>query len=472
MTDGPRVGEIAGAGKDLAVRGWVVDPAAGFEGAAEVVVRDGVVVSVTALDGEAAAGLRPEGILIAPGFVDLRAHLREPGDEDAETIASGLAAAAHGGFTAVCIAADTDPAAGEPGVVGRIRAAVAASGSPVRALVLGAVTHERDGATLAALGELADAGVVAFSDDPRAISSTAILRNALLYAGALGIPVMIAADDAALTAGAEANEGYVATVIGLRGAPAAAESGAVAAAIDILAGVVRDEPRARLHLGHLSTAASLAHVRAARAAGLPVTCDVAPHHLALSDEWLAGARRWAWEALDADGGARDPWADGALEALPFDPALRVTPPLRGPLDAAACARAVADGTVTAIATDHAPRHEVETHVEFGEAPGGIAGLETAAAVVLAAVDAGQLTLGRAIEALTTGPALVLGERHIPVPGLRPGQPADLVVIDRGATWTVTRDGLASRGWNQPLLGRELRGVVRLTVAGGRIAYSA
>jgi dihydroorotase len=221
----------------------------------------------------------------------------------------------------------------------------------------------------------------------------------------------------------------------------------------------------------VSTAASLAHVRAAKAAGLPVTCDVTPHHLALADEWIAGARRWSWEAVGGDGEALDPWADGALVAAPFDPSLRVNPPLRCASDAVACLAAVADGTADAIATDHAPHTEVDKHVEFGWAANGVSGIETALPVVLAAVDAGRLPLVRAIEALTTGPARIIGERHGVRPGMRAGEPADLAVVDRAAAWRVTTATLRSKGTNSPLLGRELRGVVRLVLAGGRVAFA-
>ena len=465
-------GATVGATADgLVLRGWAVDPSSGREGAAEVAVDDGVLARLTWLSGADADGLGPEGTLILPGLVDLHAHFREPGNEDAETIATGLAAAAHGGFTTVCLMPNTTPAIDEVSVLARVLAAAAASGSPVRALVHGAVTTGRHGDTLAAMGELADAGVVGFSDDGSPVRSAAVLRNALAYAGALGLPIVDHPEDPSLTEGAEASEGYVATVLGLKGWPVAAEAGSVARSIAILADVIRDVPGTRLHLTHVSTAASLDHVRAAKTAGLPVTCDVTPHHLAFSDEWVAGARRWAWQALDADGRARDPWADGALVAGPFDPSVRVNPPLRSPEDAAACLAALRDGTADAIATDHAPHTEVDKHVEFGWAINGISGIETALGVVLAAVAAGGVPLARAVAALTTGPAAVLGPRGGVAPGLRAGEPADLVVVDAGAAWTVTADGLASKGKNTPLLGRELPGVVRLVLAGGRVAYT-
>ncbi len=458
-------------GPDTTIRGWAVDPAAGREGAAEAVVRDGVLERLTWLEGSASDGLGPSGTLLLPGLVDMHAHFREPGNEDAETMATGLAAAAHGGFTAVALMPNTTPALDEPSVLARIRAAAGATGSPVRVLAHGAVTAGRHGETLSAMGELADAGVVGFSDDGASVSSGPLLRNALAYAGALGRPIIDHPEDPTLTAGAEASEGYVATVLGLKGWPTAAEAGSVARSIAILADVVRDVPGARLHLTHVSTAASLAHVRAAKAAGLPVTCDVTPHHLALTDEWIAGARRWAWEALDTDGRARDPWAGDALGARRFDTALRVNPPLRSAEDAAACRSALRDGTADAIATDHAPHTEVDKHVEFGWAANGISGIETALSVVLAAVAAGELPLARAVALLTAGPAAVLGAPAGLAPGLREGALADLVVVDAGSRWTVTPGSLASKGKNSPLLGRELPGVVRLVLAGGRVAFA-
>jgi dihydroorotase len=270
-----------------------------------------------------------------------------------------------------------------------------------------------------------------------------------------------------------------------------------------------------LHLTHLSCAAALDAVGRAKAAGLPVTCDVTPHHLALSDEWIAGARRWAWEAVGADDRPGDPWSDGALVAGPYDPALRVNPPLRTPADALACLAALADGTADAVATDHAPHTLVDKEVEFGLAANGISGLETALGMLLAAVSAGRLTLPRAIAALTTGPSGVLagwpgvaargdsavgaasadrmrsaggrrsaGRGSGPAGGMgaanqgpvvRPrglveGAPADLVVFDRADSWTVTAASLASKGKNSPLIGRELSGRVLLTIAGGRLAH--
>jgi dihydroorotase len=443
--------EISGA--------WLVDPAGGREGAADLVITDGIIEAVEWLDGPDAEGVGPDGIVVAPGFTDLHSHFREPGHEDAETVATGVAAAAHGGFTTVCLMPNTTPPIDDPGVLARVLAAGAATGSPVRVLGYGCVSAGRAGEQLAPLGELADAGAVGFSDDGSPTRSPAVLRAALAYAGALDLPVVEHAEDPGMTEGAEANEGLVATILGLRGWPAAAEASAVARDLAILAEVVRDVPGTRLHLTHLSTRAALDLVRRARAAGLPVTCDVTPHHLALTDTWLAGARSWAWDE------------PGERDVVPYDTSLRVNPPLRSPDDAAACAEALRDGTADAIATDHAPHTVVDKEVEFGLAANGISGIETALGLVIAAVDAGVLPLGRAIEALTAGPARVIG-RLGRAPSFDVGAVADLVVFDRTERWAVTRDTLASKGKNSPLVGRELPGRVLLTVAAGRVASIA
>lgn len=453
-------------------RVWAIDPTEDRSGPADIVVRQGIVESVVWLEGEAAAGVDDRGVVVAPGFIDVHAHLREPGNTTAETLDSGLRAAAHGGFTAVCAMPNTNPPIDRSTLVAALDARWADMPEPVDLYLYGAVTAGRAGEQLASLAELEAAGVVAFSDDGSPIRNPDLFRNALAYAGMMGLAIVEHPEDLEMTAGAEAHDGYVATALGLKGWPAAAEAGAAARDVAILADVLADAPDAHLHLTHLSTAASIEVVRRAKAAGLPVTCDVTPHHLALTDEWLAGSRRWAWEALAGDGTARDPWRDQALVAAPYDTSLRVNPPLRSPLDARACLEGLLDGTVDAIATDHAPHTQVDKDVEFGAARPGIAGIETALGVVLELVDAGLLPLGRAIEALTQGPT-----RAFPQPSGRPvciglteGEAADLVVFDRSARWTVDASTLRTKGFGHPLAGRSLPGEVLLTVANGRLAY--
>jgi len=451
-------------------RAWLVDPAGGREGPGEIIVTNGVLEAVNWLEGDEAAGVDERGVVVAPAFTDLHAHFREPGNEAAETIATGTAAAAHGGFGTVCLMPNTDPPVDGREGMARLDSVVAGLSSPVRVLAYGAVTARSAGEELAPLGELADAGVVGYSDDGSPVRSAAVLRSALLYGGMLGLPVVDHPEDLGLTSGAEAHEGLVATVLGLRGWPAAAEAAAVGRDLAVLADVLADEPRARLHLTHVSTAPALDLIRSAKAARLPVTCDIAPHHLALSDEWLAGSRRWAWEAVDSVGRARDPWTDGSLVAAPFDSSLRVNPPLRSPEDAAACLAALLDGTADAVATDHAPHTSVDKDVEFGLAANGISGIETALGLLIAGVDAGRLPLLRAIEAMTLGASRVLGDRIGPGSGLVEGEQATLVVFDRADSWEVSPTNLLSLGKNSPLLGLELPGRVLLTIVDGQFAY--
>ena len=472
---GPQVGDTVER-FDLE-KAWLVDPVSGREGPGEIVVVDGVLESVNWLEGVEATGIDDRGVVVAPGFFDIHAHFREPGFEDAETIATGCAAAGHGGYTSVGLMANTSPALDEPGVLERIEAAARRSGSPVEIFAYGAVSASRAGEQLSAMGELADAGVLGFSDDGSPVKTPRLLRSALIYAGMLGRPIVEHAEDLDLTAGAEAHEGYVASVLGLAGWPTAGEVNAIARDLGVLADALADEPGARLHLTHVSTAAGLDLVRRAKAAGLPVTCDVTPHHLAFTDEWIAGSRRWAWDALRPDGEPRNPWADGALTAGPYDTSLRVNPPLATPADAAACLAALIDGTASAVATDHAPHTVVDKEVEFGRAVNGISGIETALGILLSLVDAGKLSLSKAIALLTTGPAAVMAcwPGAVAAGAARPrgfveGATADLVVFDRSSRWRVAAAALLSKGKNSPLLDRELPGRVILTIARGRLAY--
>lgn len=456
---------------------WLIDPVAGREGPASLLVEGGRIRSVSWRSGGRDSAV--PATVVLPGFLDLHAHFREPGGEGAETIATGLHAAAHGGFTAVCLMANTDPPGDSAGVLQHVRRAARDSGSPVLAFPYGATTRGRSGAGLAPLADLADAGALGFSDDGAPVADPALLRHALTYAAALELPVVEHPEEPQLTAGAEAHEGLPATILGLRGWPVSGEAAAVARDLAILADVVRGVPAAltpRLHLTHLSCAESVELVRRAKAAGLPVTCDVTPHHLALHDGWLGGDRRFAWEV------GASPWAGRAAEALPYDSSTRVNPPLRSPADALALARGLADGTVDAIATDHAPRTTAEKAVEFGDAAPGISGIETALGLALAAVDAGLLDVATVARALTVGPAAVLPGRVLYAAtgsgdGSRAargsfelGATADLVVVDRESDWTVRQESLLSKGKNTPLLGRRLPGRLLLTVAQGRFAY--
>jgi dihydroorotase len=423
--------------------GRVIDPASGLDQIADVRVVDGriaaIAPSLPPLAGETVVDAA--GRVVAPGFVDLHAHLGEPGFEDRETLASGSRAAAAGGFTTVCCMGDTDPRLDSGAEIAALLSR-AATNAVVRVLPVGCVTRGRDGAELAELAELAEAGVVAFSDDAQPVRSSRLLRHALTYSTMLGRPVVEHAVDLDLARGGFVHEGRVATHLGLPGVPTAAEEIAVARAIALtrLTG-------GRLHLAHLSSAAAVALVRAARTEGLAVTAEVTPYHLLLTEEVVAR---------------------GPGEA-PYDTSTKLDPPLRTAADAAALRAALADGTIAAVATDHRPQRSVDKDCEYAYAAPGATALETALGALLTLVAAKQLSLETALRALTSGPATAFG---LPAGRLAVDAPADVVVFDPALTWRVEPHEFHSLGKSTPLAGRTLQGRVLLTVVNGQIVYDA
>jgi len=446
---------------------WVVDPVAERAGIADVSVVAGQIVSVVWRDGEAAAracwaaGANPgpsdPTVALLPALIDLHAHFRQPGANASEDVESGTRAAAHGGYGTVALMPNTEPAADN---VDTLLGMTAGEHHSVRLLPIAAATVGRAGTQVSDVAALVKAGAVAISDDGSPIADRAIFRTALLAAAVAGIPLIEHCEEPSLTAGGEAADGLVASRLGLRPWPAAGELRAVESAIAVLRDVAASAPTVRLHLTHLSTAAALAAVRAAQGEGLPLTCDVTPHHIALTDAWIAGDRRWAWEVAGVD--ERLAPTDDA-----FDQNLRVCPPLRAAVDAAACREALRSGTAMAIGTDHAPHSREKKEVEFGLAANGIAGIETSLSVALAANGAGELSLATIVAALTTGPARLLG---VAATGMTPGAAASLVQVDLASSWRPSRETLQGRSINTPLLERELPGVVQLTVLEGRPAY--
>ncbi len=392
--------------------------------------------------------LEAQGYLVTPGFIDLHAHLREPGFEDSETIETGARAALRGGFTTVCAMPNTEPAIDSPGLVAQVIArGQAARGA--RVLPIAAITRRRAGKDLADLVELAGAGAVAFSDDGSPVEDARLFRHALEYARAKDLLLIEHPQDLSLSAKGVMHEGAVSARLGLPGMPAAAEETAVARDLELA-----ELTGTRLHLTHLSTAGSLELVRRAKLRGIRVTCDVTPHHLAMTDEWVEGSRLLAWER---DERAPTPGQVGVR----FDSNTKVNPPLRSASDVRALWAGLADGTVDAIATDHAPHASVRKDVEYDQAAFGISGIETALSLVLGGVTAGWCDRDTAIRALTTGPAAVLG---IPLPD------DDWVGIDPDAEWNVTAETLLSLGKNTPLVGRALRGRVLIAVVGGEVRF--
>ncbi len=414
------------------LRGGRVLDASG-ERLADVLVRDGVVAEVgERLDPVGARALDAAGCVVAPGLVDLHVHLREPGDEEAETIETGARAAALGGFTAIVAMPNTQPPLDDASTVG----AVLATGRDALCEVAssGCITKGRLGEELAPMGELHALGVRIFTDDGGCVDSAGVMRRALEYSRSLpGAVIAQHAEDASLAGGGHMHEGRWSSLLGIPGRPAEAESTIVARDI-----VLARLTGARVHFLHLSTAQAVDMVRAAKALSLPVTAEVAPHHFTLTDAECAG----------------------------FDPAFKVHPPLRGDADVEAIKAALADGTIDAIATDHAPHVAEAKERPFEEAPPGMLGLETALALTLTElVEPGVITLADALALLSWRPAAIagLGEHGNLI---EPGQVANLCVIDPALRWDVDATKLASKARNTPYAGRKLTARVRHTILRG------
>jgi len=420
--------------------------------------------------------LESRGYLVTPGFIDLHAHLREPGFEDSETIASGARAALRGGFTTICAMPNTEPAIDSPGLVTEVMTRGTAAAA-ARVLPIATITRGRAGRELADLIELSAAGAVAFSDDGSPVDDAQLFRHALEYGRTKDLLIIEHAQDLAMSGKGVMHEGVVSARLGLPGIPSAAEETAITRDI-----AIAEMTGARLHLTHVSTRGAIASIRDAKARGIRVTCDVTPHHLAMTDDWVAGVREFAWEregrgreaSLARNGPApaheveRRPASQSQLSlekppalATPYDSSTKVNPPLRGLTDVRALWEGLADGTVDAIATDHAPHASVRKDVEFDQAAFGISGLDTALSLLLAGTAAGWADRDTVIRALTTGPAGILG---IPV------RDDDWVAIDLDVEWTATAEALASVGKNTPLMGRKLRGRVVYAVVGGEARY--
>jgi len=394
------------------------------------------------------------GWIVTRGFVDLHAHLREPGFEESETIESGARAALRGGFTTVCAMPNTEPPIDSPGAVRElIERGIAANAA--RVLPVACITRGREGRELSDMVELAASGAVLFSDDGSPVEDGRLFRSALEYSRSAGRTISEHAQDLALTRHGVMHEGVVSAALGVPGMPAAAEESAIARDLSLvrLTG-------GSLHLAHVSTAGAVELVRQAKAEGVAVTCEVTPHHLALTDEWVRGSRALAFEEQLSKAEIMHPLAHSA-SAVAYDSNTKVNPPLRTAADVRACWAGLRDGTIDAIATDHAPHASVRKDVELEAAAFGIAALETAVPLLLAGVAAGLADLDTVLAALTTGPARVLG---------RELEPNDWIVIDPLREWTVSTGELVSKSANTPLLGRTVRGRVVMAVVGGETRF--
>jgi dihydroorotase len=417
----------------------VIDPGAGLDQTADAVVENGV---LTRLGAGAAKSLGPGSRVrvidarehwLLPGFIDLRAHLGEPGLEYKEDLKSGLRAAAAGGFTQVCCTPDTDPINDEPVVTEWLRQR-AAETSPVRLHPIAAATRGLSGKLLTEMAALRKAGAVAVGDADHSIVSSEVLRRVLEYARDYDLPVFQHPEDHALTQGADMNEGAVATRLGLRGSPSIAEDGVVTR--DLL---IAEYTAGRYHASHISTRGALEAMARAKQRGVMATCAVGIHHLVLSD----------------------------MAIVDYDPNFKLVPPLRGADDVAALLGGLGEGVVDAVVSDHRPQSALQKNCEFSEAEPGAVGLAVCFGLLLSLVQEGRLELGRAIRALTSGPAGVLGVRP---PRLAVGERADFVLVAPNARWSVEAATLHGKSYNSPVLGRSLPGRVDLTLAQGQVAF--
>jgi dihydroorotase len=418
--------------------GYVVDPSQGTNTGKNLLIEDGRVVGLSSHGDDVPEGCEvfdATELVVAPGFIDMHVHLREPGHEYKETIASGAAAAVAGGFTTVCAMPNTNPV-NDHAAVTRFVIEQAERAGLANVFPIGAITKNSEGTELAEMGEMKDAGIIAVSDDGRPVPSAGMMRRAMEYARGFDLPVIDHCEDKSLARGGAMHEGHWSLVLGMRGMPAAAEE------IDVDRNCLLAElTGARLHLAHLSTRGSLDTVRRAKEKGLPVTCEVAPHHWTLTDE----------------------------AAQNYDTNTKMSPPLRSQDHIDAILAGLRDGTVDAIASDHAPHHADEKALEYDQAPFGIVGLETAVGLAMdRLVNEGVISLERLVELCATNPARVL--RLEDRGTLRAGARGDLTIIDPEMAWTFDASSSKSKSRNTPFDGYQFRGGAVATIVGGRIVY--
>jgi dihydroorotase len=423
--------------KLLIKNGRILDPASGRDEVADILIKGGLIVRTGQnLHATGVIGFDATDMVVAPGFIDMHVHLREPGFEHAETIESGARAALAGGFTSICAMPNTSPVNDDAAVtryiIEQARAAKAANVFPI-----GAITEESAGEKLASIGAMKAAGAVAVSDDGRPVMNSRVMRRAMEYAKSFDMPVIDHCEDLNLSAGGDMHEGFSSTRLGLRGIPSSAE--------DVMVGrdiVLAEASGARFHVAHISSRRALEMVAQAKVCGLPVTCEVTPHHLALTDEDLAAA------CYNSD--------------------FKMKPPLRDAHDREALVEGVVRGVVDAIATDHAPHPGSEKMQEFERCPFGVIGLETALAVALETlVHTGRISLMRMVELFTTGPARILGLNR---GRIETGLPGDFTIFAPERQWTYDVNRSLSKSRNSPFHGRTFRGAPMATVVNGVLSW--
>ncbi len=422
-------------GRDWLIKGGtIIDPSTGTLEVADILVEGGQITGVApSITQRGIPVIEARGLWVVPGLIDIHVHFRDPGYEYKETIETGLAAAGAGGFTQVCCMANTLPVNDTGAITFYMVEKAKKVGGPLLHPV-GAITKEQKGESLAEMGDMVDMGAVAVSDDGNPVMNSEVMRRAMEYASHFGIPVVDHCEDKNLSAGGSIHEGEVSTRLGIKGIPSASEE--VAVARDLC---LARQTGTRIHLQHLSSKGSVELVKWAKDLGIPVTCEVTPHHLALTHQ--------------------------AVES--YDTSTKVNPPLRTQEDRQALIEALAQGIIDCVASDHAPHSLKEKDVEYDLAAFGISGVETALGVVLQLVHEGKLTPMRAIETLSTAPARIMG---LEGGSLKVGQPAHITLIDPEKTWRVKPEKMLSKGKNTPFAGWELKGKAVITMVEGKVVW--
>lgn len=424
--------------KLLITGGHLIDPSEGQNSGKNILIEDGVVkawLGANEFAPEDAEVFDATGLIVAPGFIDLHVHLREPGQEYKETIETGAAAAVAGGFTSVCCMPNTNPI-NDNAAITRFIIEQSKRAGLANVFPIGAITKASDGAELAEMGEMKTAGIVAVSDDGRPVPNAGMMRRALEYARDFDLTVVDHCEDKSLSAGGVMHEGRMSLLLGMKGMPALAED--IDAVRDCLLAEMTD---AKIHIAHISTKGAIEAVRKAKAKGLKITCEAAPHHFVLTDEAVEG----------------------------YDTNTKMSPPLRSREHLEAVLEAIKDGTIDAVATDHAPHHQDEKNLEFDRAPFGITGLETAVGLAFEKlVHTGLISLPRMIEMFSTNPARIFNLEKRGT--LKPGSFADVTILDPDLKWTYSVADTKSKSKNSPFDGEEFTGSAVATIVGGRIVY--